>query len=318
MRQEDLQNPTQSIMFRMSSADMGLEPTSRQQSRRALLPPGGEIVYGVGSRLQNPGRFFLDWLVDLRACGPTARRLFLGHIAQQYRFSSLGLLWAFAPSILTALVLIGGQRAHVVGQGGGVTAAFYGVFGLGLAQTFLEALNATRRVFASHQQLLRRQNVPLDGLIVAGLLDVAFNMVVRLIVIVTVFFVFSVPPAVATLPLAFLGFVGVAVLGAGLGLLVAPLNSLKRDIDNLFGILPWILFAVTPVFVPLSTESRFGQICQWNPLTRLFDGIRAAAYGGDGDPSAVFRGLILGLVIMFVGWMFCRIARPHIVERMLG
>lgn len=283
-----------------------------------MIPSSGEVVYGVGSRLHNPGRFFRDWLADLRACGPTARRLFQRHLAQQYRFSSLGLLWAFAPSALTALVLIGGQRAHVVGQGGGVTAAFYGVFGLGLAQTFLEALNATRRVFASHQQLLRRQNVPLDGLIVAGLLDVAFNMIVRLVVVVTVFFVFSVPPAIATLPLAILGFVGVAVLGAGLGLLVAPLNSLKRDIDNLFGILPWILFAVTPVFVPLATESRFGRICQWNPLTRLFDGIRAAAYGGDGDPAAVIRGLALGIVIMFIGWMFCRIARPYIVERMLG
>jgi len=313
-----MKKPTQSIMFFMPSADMELGPTCRQQASHASLPPGGEIVYGVGSRLQNPRRFFQDWLGDLRACGPTARRLFLRHIAQQYRFSSLGLLWAFAPSALTALVLIGGQRAHVVGQGGGVTAAFYGVFGLGLAQTFLEALNATRRVFASHQQLLRRQNVPLDGLIVAGLLDVAFNMLVRLAVIVTVFFVFSVPPAISTLPLAILGFVGVAMLGAGLGLLVAPLNSLKRDIDNLFGIIPWILFAVTPVFVPLPTESRFGRICQWNPLTRLFDGIRAAAYGGDGDPFAVIRGLVLGLLIMFIGWMFCRIARPHIVERMLG
>lgn len=305
-------------MLRMPSEDTRFHFAGRHQAKQSSLPPGGEIVYGVGSRLRNPGRFFRDWLADLRACGPTARRLFQRHLAQQYRFSSLGLLWAFAPSALTALVLIGGQRAHVVGQGAGVTAAFYGVFGLALAQTFLEALNATRRVFASFQQLLRRQNVPLDGLIVAGLLDVAFNMIVRLVVVVTVFFVFSVPPAMATLPLAFLGFVGVAVLGAGLGLLVAPLNSLKRDIDNLFGIMPWILFAITPVFVPLPAGSRFGQICEWNPLTRLFDGIRAAAYGGDGDPSAVIRGLILGLVIMFIGWMFCRIARPYVVERMLG
>lgn len=305
-------------MFLMPPADTDLEPTSRQQASHASPPRGGEIVYGGGSRLRNPRRFLEHWLGDLRACGPTARRLFLRHIAQQYRFSSLGLLWAFAPSALTALVLIGGQRAHVVGQGGGVTAAFYGVFGLGLAQTFLEALNSTRRVFASHQQLLRRQNVPLDGLIVAGLLDVALNMLVRLAVIVIVFFVFSVPLAIATLPLAILGFLGVAALGAGLGLLIAPFSSLKRDFDNLFGILPWILFAVTPVFVPLPTESRFGRICQWNPLTRLFDGIRAAAYGGDGDPSAAIRGLVLGLVIMFIGWMFCRIARPHVVERMLG
>lgn len=305
-------------MILMGSADIGFGPAGERGAAEAPPHTGGEIVYAAGTRIRNPGRFFRDWLADLRACGPTARRLFLRQIAQQYRFSSLGLLWAFAPPALTALVLIGGQRAHVVNQGAGVSGAFYGVFGLALAQTFLEALNATRRVFASHQQLLRRQNVPLDGLIVAGLLDVGFNMIVRLVVVATVFFLFSVAPARSTLPLAAVGFVGIAVLGAGLGLLIAPLNSLKRDIENLFGLVPWILFAVTPVFMPLPEGSRFSQICDWNPLTRLFDGIRAAAYGGEGDPSATLRALLLGMMIMLMGWLFCRIARPHIVERMLG
>lgn len=279
---------------------------------------GGSGFHGVGSRLRDPGRFFGEGLADLRSCRTTAWRLFQRHLAGQYRFSSLGLIWAFAPAALTAIVLIGGQRAHVVGRETGVPAAFYGVFGLAMAQTFLESLNATRRVFASHQQLLRRQNIPLEGLIVAGLLDVGFNMLVRLAVVTVVFFVFSVRPILATLPLAVLGLVGIGILGAGLGLLVAPLNSLKRDVDNLFGLLPWVIFAVTPVFVPVSRASRLGGVCQWNPLTRMFDGIRAAAYGDVGEPSAAVRGLVLGLVVMFIGWMFCRLARPHVVERMLG
>lgn len=276
------------------------------------------IELAFGSRTRAPGRFLRGWMSDLRTSGTTARRLFERFLAQRYRFSSLGILWAFAPSVLTALVLIGGQRAQVVGQAAGVSAAFYGVFGLAMAQTFLEAVNATRRIFAQHQQLLRRQNVPLEGLVVAALIDIGFNMLVRLLVVVAVFFVFAVMPVPTTVVVALLGYVAVALFGAGLGLLVAPLGSLKRDVDNLFAFLPWVLFAVTPVFMPAATGTVFGRMCGFNPLTRLFDGIRAAAYGGEGDPWTPVRGLIIGVVLLVIGWFFCRIARPHVVERMLG
>lgn len=271
----------------------------------------------VGGRLRDPGRFVREWLGDIRSCRSTARRLFLRHLAQQYRFSSLGLLWAFAPSVLTALVLVGGQRAHVVGPSGGVPAAFFGVFGIALAQTFLEALNATRRVFASHAQLLRRQNVPLEGLVVASFIDVAFGMLVRLSILAAVFFLFDVRPAASTLVLALVGYVGVAMAGAGLGLLIAPVNALKRDVEHAFNLLPWGLFAVTPVFVPPGKGTILGRICAANPLAWLFDGIRAAAYGGEGVPSAAVVGAVVGLLMLVAGGLFCRIARPHVVERML-
>lgn len=275
------------------------------------------VFAAVGGRLRDPRRFVHQWLGDLWSCRTTAKRLFLRQLAQQYRFSSLGLLWAFAPSVLTAMVLVGGQRAHVVGPSGGVPAAFFGVFGIALAQTFLEALNAARRVFASHTQLLRRQNVPLEGLVVASFIDVAFNMFVRLSILATVFFLFDVSPVASTLALALVGYAGVAMVGAGLGLLVAPLNALKRDVEHAFNLLPWALFAVTPVFVPPGEGTLLGRICEANPLSWLFDGIRAAAYGGEGVPGAAAIGAVVGILMLSAGGLFCRVARPHVVERML-
>jgi lipopolysaccharide transport system permease protein len=205
-----------------------------------------------------------------------------------------------------------------VGRAESVSAAFYGVFGLAIVQTFLEAMNATRRVFANHGQLLRRQNVPLDGLVVAALLDTAFTMAVRLAIIAVAFFVFSVQPVWRTMWVAVAGFVGMAALGAGLGLLVAPLASLKRDVENLFAILPWMLFAVTPVFTPPPAGSLFARLCEYNGLTRIVDGIRAAAYGGHGSPSGAVRGLLAGLLLMLLGWAFCRFAKPYVIERTLA
>ena len=301
---------------------IGLMPPTSQ--KRESGPPGVAAArFGARSPesrgLSDRAReFFFDWLTELRACGPTARRLFLRRLAQQYRYSSFGILWAFVPPALATLMLIGGQRAHIVGSQEGVPAAFYGVFGLAIVQTFLEAINATRRVFASHAELLRRQNVPLDGLIVAALLDTAFTMLIRIAIVAVAFFVFSVQPAWPTVALAAAGFVGVAFLGAGLGLLVAPLASLKRDVENMFTIFPWLLLAVTPVFMPPPAGSLFARVCEYNSLTRILDGMRAAAYGGAGTPSATLRGLIAGAFLLVLGWAFCRFARPHVVERTLA
>ena len=58
-----------------------------------------------------------------------------------------------------------------------------------------------------------------------GVLDTAFTMLVRIAIVSVAFFVFSVDPAWRTVGLAAVGFVGVAAIGAGLGLLVAPFGS---------------------------------------------------------------------------------------------
>lgn len=256
-------------------------------------------------------------LSDLRGCWPTAWRMFRRHLAQQYRYSSLGVIWAFAPTALVAVVLIGTQRARVVGDAVGVPAAFYGVFGIAMAQTFLEGVNATRRLFSGNAPLLRRQNRPIEGLVVSSLLDIGFSMGVRIAVVAVLFIVFSVKPVPGTVTFAAVGFCGIALAGAGIGLLLAPLSSLKRDVENLLALLPWTIFAVTPVFAPVAPDSGFGHACRLNPLTVLFDGVRTAAYGGGGGMTTSLWGVLVGLVLVACGWGFCRTARPHVIERML-
>ena len=290
---------------------------SRESSHSSESPVVPPLVFSAGSRLRGRGRFFREAAVDVREMWPAAKCLFRRHLAQQYRFSSLGLIWACAPAVATALVLVAGQRTHVIDEAkGGVPAAFYGVFGLTLAQTFLDAITVCRRVFIQHQPVLRRQNVPLEGFILAALLEAGFNLLVRLGVLAVMCFLCSVVPT-AALPLALWGMGGVLCLGAGCGLLLSPLNSLGRDIDNLMALFPWLLFAVTPVFVPVAPGSVFARIHAVNPLAWLFDGIRAAAYGGNGSLLAAACGPLVGVALLIVGWLLCRLARPFIVERMV-
>ena len=127
---------------------------------------------------------------------------------------------------------------------------------------------------------------------------------------------FAVPPAV-TLPLAAWGLVGLSLAGAGLGLLVAPPSALQQDINIFSSALPLILFTVTPVFMVPEPGSFLGAVHAANPLAWLFEGIRAAAYGASGSLAAAAIGPLVAMLIFMVGWFLCRIARPHVVERML-
>lgn len=263
-------------------------------------------------------RFVESWYKDIMLSRYKAYSLFKRQLAQQYRYSSLGLLWAFVPMTLTAAVLMGGQRSRVIGTFGEVPGAFYGIFGVALAQTFLEALNATRRIFITNQYVLRRQSLPVEPFIMADCMQLGFTMNVRLAILVSIYLLFSVaPPSPVMAFIALLGYIGIAFTGAGIGLLLAPLTALTQDLEQLANILPWIIFAITPVFVPINTSSFLGHIAGVNPLTWVFDGIRAAAYGGEGIPGASFAAAVLGLIMLLLGSMFCRLARPHVVERLM-
>jgi lipopolysaccharide transport system permease protein len=275
------------------------------------------VVYTSESRLRAPLAFLRAGLRDLRGAGPTARRFFKRSLAQRYRFSSLGLAWAFAPSVITALVLTAGQRTKLITGHGQVPPPFYGVFGLTLGMTFLEALNALRSLFPTHQNLLRRNNVPLEGLILAAIIEVTFNTLVRMVVLVVAFFFFAVRPSFHTLPCMVVGIVGVVLLGSGLGLLFAPYNSLKRDIENIMTFLPWILFASTPVFVAARPGSAMALAYQVNPLAWIFDSIRTASYGAHGSLWPAMLALPTGMGMLILGWFACRLWRPYVVERSL-
>jgi lipopolysaccharide transport system permease protein len=281
----------------------------------ALMTPLSK--FRKDSRIGN-NSFRKQWLNDLLSSRFSAYCLFKRQLAQQYRYSSLGLFWAFVPTILTAVVLIGSQRAQMLIASSVVPAAFYGIFGVALAQTFLEGVNSTRRLFISHQHLMRRQALPLDAFIMADVMQMLFTMLVRLSIVVAVYAIFSVAtPSPLMAMLAVVGYCGIAFAGSGLGLLIAPFTALTQDFEHVSSLLPWTIFAITPVFVPITGSTILGHIAAINPLTWVFDGIRAAAYGGEGQAMSAALAGLLGTLLLLLGWSFCRVARPHVVERLM-
>jgi len=288
-------------------------------SRRTVSPSADPpiVVRSGASPLSSPREFVADWAADVRRAPPAAWLLFQRHLTQQFRQSSLGLLLAFAPAVTTALVFTYGRRINIfAADTGGVNSAFFSVFGMLLAQTFLETLQSGRRLFAGSQIFLRRQSASLEPPVLAAVLDAGFHAAIRTIVLAGLMVLFAVRPA-PTAPLAILGIAGLSLCGLGLGFLLAPSSALRQDLNVLLSGLPIILFTVTPVFLVPPPESFLGRIHALNPLSWLFNGIRAAAYGGHGSVLFAAAAPFVGFLLLGLGWALCRVARPHIVERMI-
>ncbi|HEY9772531.1 MAG TPA: hypothetical protein V6C81_01845 [Planktothrix sp.] len=275
------------------------------------------LEFGSDSPLLSPKRFVTDGVRDLLSAREAAYRLFRSSIALRYKRSSLGLFWAFAPTILMAATVTVGQKAHLTAFAStGVPPQFYAIFGLVLLQTFLDAFNALRLVFVSNRTLLFHHRTIMEASLLAGLGDNLFALSLRFLLLIGVFLLCGVVPA-ATAVVGLVGLLILAGLGATCGLLVAPLNGVKGDLNHLAGFLPLLLMACTPVVVKPPSGSFIESLCRLNPLTGFFDAVRAFSYGHAtvADVAVFVTVTILVIVSLPASWMFCRIARSYVLER---
>jgi lipopolysaccharide transport system permease protein len=275
--------------------------------------------YTAESPLKRPKNFLRVALRDLVSSSYTAYRLFRSQNAQRYRYSSLGFLWAFAPSAMTALIVTLGQRAHLRALSPtDIPGQFYAVFGLILLQTFLEPLNTQRFLFSGNRHLLSRGGPILEASLLAGLADNLFSMVLKLPLLVTMFLFCNVQCA-NTIVFGLFGVFLTSLMGTTAGLLLAPWAALKQDVHHMMIFVPWLALAATPVLIKPRLDSPLWFYYQMNPLTWIFDAVRDLSYGHATICSGTV--LLLMLLVAIVGlpaaWLLCRIARPYVIERSL-
>jgi lipopolysaccharide transport system permease protein len=295
---------------------MNAEPTMSEPA--APRPVGAARTVTAAGRFVEPRRFLADWIDDIRGCPRLAWRMFLRGFNQQYRHSVLGVILAFAPVLLTALVIALGRRAQIVASDiGGVHSAFFAAFGILLVQAFVEGIGATQRIFTVNAAFLKRQVVPIEAPLVAAVFDLAFRDLVRLAVIGVLMATFAVPPS-PWLPLAAWAIFGISLAGGAIGLVSAPFSSLTTDLQVFTRALMILVITTTPVFLVPAPESALGRVQAANPLTWAFDAVRAAAYGAPGSLALAACLLPVGFAAFLVGGFACRVAKPHLLERMTG
>jgi lipopolysaccharide transport system permease protein len=277
---------------------------------------GAEVVYTPDSRLRRPGELFREMLADLRASREVAWRLMVRDIRVQYRRSVLGAAWTFIPAVATAATLTVATRARLLSVGEtALPYPVYVLFGMTLWQTFLDALNGPVQALAAEMRLLAKFNVAPEAIVLSKLGEALFNTAVRFILVAAFMAWYGVAPAWSA-TLVPLGVVALLLLGAGLGLLLAPLSVLYQDVVKSLPIATAVWFLLTPIVYPLPRHGTASVLLALNPVTPLLATTRDIATGF--VPSALPGFLAAGALaaaLLLAGWVVYRVAMPIVVER---
>jgi lipopolysaccharide transport system permease protein len=215
--------------------------------------------------------------------------LFRRDLRAKYKGSVLGLAWSLAHPVVLMLVyllvfsvLLKIQPADAYDH--------YWLFllsGLPVWVFFATSLQSASRSLLENANLIRKVRFPRQLVPLSMVATQLVGLAVMLAIVVALSLVY-VPEARDTVWLA-LPLAGLAVcLVAGLGLAVASLNAIYRDVEHLVAalLLPW--FFLTPVLYSLesipgvSDHPRLVDLIHWaNPLTPAIEAIRDPLFFGE-------------------------------------
>jgi len=280
------------------------------------------VVYSSDSQLRSLGSFLSEASADLRVAPSVAWRLFLRSLQASYRRSWLGYLWLFLPpvAITATWVYLNAAGIFRVGQTG-LPYPIYVLTGTLLWQVFADALQSPLHQLSSARSILTKSRTPDEALLLAGILEVLFNFVLRLVVLVPAFLWFSSQwPAARQAEFILLvpfGVTALLLLGFSIGLLLTPLGLLYQDVSRGLAIAAGFWFFLTPVIYPQTAAGAGGLFLRLNPVTPLLDVTRHwLTFGTSSKTGDAAFVLALTLPLLIIAWLINRLERPHVVARL--
>jgi lipopolysaccharide transport system permease protein len=282
----------------------------------SLMTPSHSTVYTPESPLREPGKFLREMFRDLAASRGLAWRLFVRDTSAQYRQSILGYVWAFVPPLVASLPFVFLNSQGIVSvKETAIPYAAYALIGTIIWQVFVDALNAPLKSVIAAKTMLTRINFPREAILLAGLGQVIFGCLIRLVLLVAVFIWFKItpPPTAILFPV---GIVALMLAGFMVGVALTPLGLLYSDVQQTLPIAAMFLMFLTPVLYPQPKAGIAGMVARWNPLTPLVTVTRDWLTIGTTEHLAGFAGVSVAvLVLLFFGWVLYRLALPHIITR---
>lgn len=247
----------------------------------------------------------------------------------RYRGSVLGLLWSYVkPGVqfLVFYVALGvflGLERSPRNPEGLANYAVYLFSGIVLINFFTEALSNAARSIVGNGGLIKKIYLPRELFPVASVWVSAVHFLPQIVVLVVACVVTGWHPDGLQLLAAAAGFIIVAMLAIGLGLLFGSANVYFRDSENIVDMLLMVATWASPVMYAWTmVREKIGEGWYWvyqtNPITIGVEAFHYAFWLPTTDGSAQIPphlltlwipvGLIISFVVLAVGqWTFRRL-----------
>jgi lipopolysaccharide transport system permease protein len=269
-------------------------------------------TYSAASPLAEPGELISTMLSDLRLAMSVGWKLFVRGLQSRYRQSLLGYVWLLVPTIASTLVWVYLAHRRILVTGAtGVPYAAYVTAGMIIFQLFVEGLTAPLRRLVEAGPVMTKTRLPHESWIVAGVLDALFAVAARSVILVAVL-VWSHASVGASLLLVPVGLAATLLLALAIGLLLAPVAIVRRDILELLILACTVLFFLTPVIYPVPHNL----LVRLDPVTPVLVTTRSWIVGGPVELVGFAAVIGSSLVAVLVGWVVYRVAQPHLITQL--
>ncbi|WP_426990250.1 ABC transporter permease [Pseudarthrobacter sp. Y6] len=247
----------------------------------------------------------------------------------RYRGSVLGLLWSYVkPGVqfvvfYIALGVFLGLEKSPRNPEGLANYAVYLFSGIVLINFFTESLSNAARSIVGNGGLIKKIYLPRELFPVASVWVSGVHFVPQLVVLVAACFVAGWHPTPLQLAAAVAGFVIVAMLATGLGLLFGSANVYFRDFENIVDMLLMVATWASPVMYAWTmVRDKVGAgwyfVYQLNPITIGVEAFHYAFWYPTTDGSSAIPpnlvslwipvGLVASFLVLLLGqWIFRRL-----------
>ena len=274
-------------------------------------------IYSPESMLKKPVVLLRSMFNDILASRELAWRLFVRNISAMYRQSILGYVWAFLPPVATTLVWVFLNSSKIVDTADTTTPyPVYVMIGTLLWQIFVDAINSPLKLVTSSKAMLIKINFPREALIIAGIYEIGFNFLIRLVLFAGILVLYKVALPVSVI-LAPIGIIAIILLGLVIGVGLTPVGMLYQDIGRGLMIITSFWFYLTPIVYPTPASFPANLVARYNPVSPLIITTREWITSGYvEDLNAFITVTSVSLLLLFFAWLLFRIAMPHIIARL--
>ena len=145
------------------------------------------------------------------------------------------------------------------------------------------------------------------------ILALALVTVIWLLVPVMVYFKVPVGGSLALFPI---GVLELILFGTALGVLLAPMGILFKDVEIGTGMMLGFWMLLTPVVYPPMQSGWGAVVAKWNPVSPVLQTSRDWLVGQAPVQLPGFCWVTgITAVALFVGWILYRISLPHVIAR---
>jgi len=258
-----------------------------------------------------------DVLRDLPQAHELGFRLFKRNLKALYRQSLFGFAWALFPPLATAGLWIFLRGNSVVTMDDtGISYPVFVLTGTILWQIFNEAILAPLREVTANKAMLSKINIPREGLLLSGIYELIFNIIVKMFLLAVMFVYFHQTASFTSLLMVPLGIFAISLAGFAIGLALTPLGMLYNDINKgLSVILPFMMY-LTPIVYPTPREGTIGVLMKLNPLATLIPQTRNWFTAQPVYDMQLFWIFTIAFALLFlISLIIYRLAMPMIIER---